>query len=236
MKILAHSLFIPTEQSMDLLKLPQSLKRHAPRIWKIAYAAALNAIAQSPTKPESIICGTALGALDETVQFIEKVYHTNMGSPRQFIASVHNSMAGFLALEFGITGSNITVCESNNSLASALVTAQVIPESTVLIIIVDENIPILEKIFESCQNYHPILEIPHEGALALIIDISDQGSPQISATAAVPELNSNVQQEQFIAPAIQLASLLESHSTGTIHAYSTTTRCSSTVTVQYETI
>ena len=86
-------------------EVPASLKRRDPRIWQMAYVATHRAIESSPLKPRSIVVATALGALDETKNFLDGVFSDGLGSPRNFIASVHNSMAGKIAQEFKISRS-----------------------------------------------------------------------------------------------------------------------------------
>lgn len=234
MKLLSHSLFIPTEQSLAEINLPASLKRRAPRIWKIAYAAACRAIAESKTVPEAIIVGTALGALDETMSFIEKVHRTNMGSPRQFIASVHNSMGGILAIEFGITGTNLTLCESSNSTSAAIHAAKFIPESTILVVIVDENLQILDQIYDSCPNRELFTQGEKEGALALILNKAEIDGTQITSTAPHPVESSTITAGTFFSPAVELSKLLTSRKSGTIESFSPTSQCSSTIMVTNE--
>ncbi len=233
MKIESYSLYLPSESDMKELTLPASLKRRAPRIWKLAYAAVQEVMEKSGVTPEAIVCGTALGALDETISFIKKVNTSNMGSPRQFIASVHNSMAGVMAKEFTITGSNMTLCESHNSLASAISTAKYLPEQKVFILIVDEQLPFLDEIYEQCENSESFTGAVQEGSLALIIDKESDEFPQISATAPTPSAEVK-QRGSLFSPAIELNELLNSKKSGKIETYSSTSHCGSSVSVLYE--
>lgn len=233
MKIDSCSLYLPSESDMKELVLPASLKRRAPRIWKLAYAAVSAVMEKSDITPEAIVCGTALGALDETISFIKKVHTANMGSPRQFIASVHNSMAGVIAKEFSVTGSNMTVCDGHNSLASAISTAGYLPEQKILILIVDEQLPLLDEIYEQCENSERFTGAVQEGALALILDKTSREFPQISATALVPS-KEKAGKSSLFAPALELHELLREKQSGRIESFSPTSRCSSSVTVQYE--
>lgn len=233
MKIENYSLYLPSESNMKELTLPASLKRRAPRIWKLAYAAVQEVMERSDITPEAIVCGTALGALDETISFIKKVNTSNMGSPRQFIASVHNSMAGVMAKEFNITGSNMTLCEGHNSLASALSTAKYLPEQKILILIVDEQLPFLDEIYEQCENSESFTGTVQEGSLALIVDKGSDGFPQISATAPKPA-DESASKGSLFSPAIELNELLNSKKTGIIESYSITSGCASSLSVQYE--
>ncbi len=154
--------------------IPASMKRRDPRIWHVAYSAAHKVINETGIKPVSIIAGTALGALDETKNFLDTVFDTGFGNPRHFIASVHNSMAGKIALEFQIKGPNLTVCDGQNSLASAIASLDTLEMSDfpVLVLLIDEHIPLLDVLhphFSSlCKDY---LEKDWvDGAFAMILN------------------------------------------------------------------
>jgi hypothetical protein len=140
----------------------------------MAYSAAHKVITETGITPNSIIAATALGALDETKNFLDTVYDTGFGNPRHFIASVHNSMAGKIALEFQIKGSNITVCEGQNSLASSLVMLEALNESDfpAIVILIDEHIELLDRLqpnFSSlCKDF--LKPDWKDGAFALIVD------------------------------------------------------------------
>ncbi len=233
MHVKEHSLFIPSDESIKSLQLPTSLKRRAPRIWKIAYGAVSSVIESSGITPEAVICGTALGALDETMKFINKIHSSNMGSPRQFIASVHNSMAGIIAMEFNINGSNMTLCDSHNSLASSLSAAMLLPEQVILVLIIDESIPFLDEVYDHCPNREAFTGAAQEGALALILDKSSSAVPQVKATAPKPVPMENFT-GSFISPALELEELLNENRGGTIRSYSPTSGCASVTTLSYE--
>lgn len=154
--------------------IPASMKRRDPRIWHVAYSAAHRVINETGIKPVSIIAGTALGALDETKNFLDTVFDTGFGNPRHFIASVHNSMAGKIALEFQIKGPNLTVCDGQNSLASAIASLDTLNVSDfpALVLLIDEHIPLLDTLrqqFSSlCKDYLEKDWI--DGAFAMILD------------------------------------------------------------------
>ena len=126
MPILAAACVEPDADPSWSASLPAAIKRRDPRIWQMAYAAAHRVVSNGTAVPASIVCATALGALDETRNYLDGVFKDGFGSPRHFIASVHNSMAGKLALEFKIAGPNLTVCEGQNSFASALAAASLL--------------------------------------------------------------------------------------------------------------
>lgn len=138
----------PAKQTNWAEAVPPAMKRRDARLWQMAYAAAKKVIDASGVMPQSIIVGTALGALEETRQFLDGVYTDGLGSPRNFIASVHNSMAGKLALEFKISGPNLTVTDSHNSFASAIITADLLADACfpVLLCVADERIALLDEL------------------------------------------------------------------------------------------
>jgi hypothetical protein len=134
-------------------------KRRSPRIWRMASVAAQRTLAASVVVPRSLVAATALGALDETRAFLDRLYSEGLGSPRNFIASVHNSMAGKLAQELTIRGPNLTICDGQNSFAAALVAADLLSDDDlpVLVIAVDENVELLSRLVpnfsEECRAF-----------------------------------------------------------------------------------
>ena len=177
--ITAHNAVLPGGNDEWKASVPAKMKRRDARIWQLAYAAAAPILNEAEHPPRSVIVGTALGALEETRQFLEGVFTDGLGSPRNFISSVHNSIAGKLALEFGIRGPNLTICDSHNSLASSIVTADLLTDRDfpVLLCIVDERIPLLDELYPHfSRRCRPYLNPDwNEAAVAFIIDRS--GSP-----------------------------------------------------------
>jgi hypothetical protein len=168
------------------------MKRRDARIWQMAYSAAKRVIDRNPAEPpRSIIVGTSLGALEETRQFLDGVYTDGLGSPRNFIASVHNSMAGKLALEFKITGPNLTICDSHNSFASAIIAADLLSDADfpVLLCITDERIALLDEIHSHlsrrCLPY--LSDRWEEGAAAFMLSaVPAPGDAAIRAFGPIP--------------------------------------------------
>ncbi len=175
------------------------MRARAPRIWCMAYAAVKKVLTNCDTPPKSIVTATALGALDETKNYLDGVFKDGFGSPRNFIASVHNSMAGKLALDFKIKGPNLTVCDGQNSFASACVTASLLTarDYPVLIVAVDERIALLDtiapSISDACRKYYnPAWE---EAAVAFLCNSSSkEQKPSIQATG--PTLINTLSPEQ----------------------------------------
>ncbi|MBD3393334.1 MAG: hypothetical protein GF418_14495 [Chitinivibrionales bacterium] len=194
--ILSHGSVVPERETGWKDSLPASLKRRDPRIWQLAYVASKRALDSAGKASKSIVCGTALGALDETRGYLDGVFKDGFGSPRHFIASVHNSMAGKLALEFKIDGPNLTVCEGQNTLASSIVTASLLSpeECPVLVVIVDENIALMQQVLpylsNDCRAY--LAEGWDEAAVALVLDApAPRKEPCIAAVGPSAAGNGN---------------------------------------------
>lgn len=212
-------------------ELPKSLKRRVPKIWQMSYIATKRAIALAPSLSiDAVVSGTALGAIKETVTFTEKLNSTGFGAPKQFIASVHNSMAGVLAKEFNITGPNLTFCDSHNSASSAIYSASILDEDTVLVILVDEYITILSEIFKSCDNSNSFLNGTKEGAVALILSKRLLSELTIEATAPKPSHIKPSDSTLFKLPSDLFSAITQKRNT-TLSAYSPTAKASSTITV-----
>jgi hypothetical protein len=171
-------------------ELSAAQKRRDPRIWQMAQVAASRLLKSTEERPRSIISATTLGALDETRQFLEKVFTTGFGSPRNFIASVHNSMAGKLALELKVAGPNLTFCDGPNSLASALVAASLLSAECFpcLVMAIDEKIELLRRLIPhlsgECRLF---LNDPwEEAAVAILItDAVRDARPRVRALGPV---------------------------------------------------
>lgn len=147
-------------------------KRRSPRIWRMASVAAQRVLDANGASPRSLIVATALGALDETREFLARVYTEGLGSPRNFIASVHNSMGGKLAQQFGIDGPNLTICDGQCSMASAIASADLLNDEDfpVLLIAVDESVQMLEELlpYFPPQCRHFLQPGWKDGAVALL--------------------------------------------------------------------
>ena len=128
-------------------ELPASLARRVPVVFQAAFLAAKSAI-KNQEKPAAIICISALGCLNETISFIDKLEETSFGSPKDFVFSVHNSLGGMLAKEFEIRGANITLCSTD--IEKAIEIAKILDEKTILIIEFDDGNEFAKQVFEKC--------------------------------------------------------------------------------------
>ncbi|HUI92299.1 MAG TPA: beta-ketoacyl synthase chain length factor [Chitinivibrionales bacterium] len=165
---------VPADDKTWQAEIPAHLKRRDPRIWHMAYVAVARLLKEAPERPRSMAVGTALGALDETKSFLDGIFKDGFGSPKNFIASVHNSMAGKLALEFKIDGPNLTLCDGQNSFASALASCVLFPSSAFpcLVVAVDESIPLVNelapRLSPACAAH--LKDGGREAAIALLLD------------------------------------------------------------------
>jgi hypothetical protein len=173
LSILYASAVLPTQEATWTNEVPATLKRRDPRIWQMAYVASLRAMTHCTIKPNSIVVATALGALDETKNFLDGVFTDGLGSPRNFIASVHNSIAGKLAQEFKVAGPNLTLCDGHNSLASAIGACSLLKDADfpALVVAVDENIELLNRLIPhlSPECKQALGNNRQEGAVAFIL-------------------------------------------------------------------
>lgn len=168
------SAVVPANDGTWQAEIPAHLKRRDPRIWHMAYVAVARLLKDAPEPPRSMAVGTALGALDETKNFLDGIFKDGFGSPKNFIASVHNSMAGKLALEFKIDGPNLTLCDGQNSFASAVASCAMFPSSAFpcLVVAVDESVPLVNELVvrlsPACAAY--LADSTQEAAIALLLD------------------------------------------------------------------
>ena len=196
--ICAFGAAIPPVDAQWQAAIPAHLKRRSPRIWLMAYVAAARLFATTGEKPRSLITGTALGALDETRNFLDGIFKDGFGSPTSFIASVHNSMAGKLALDFAIDGPNLTMCDGQNSLASAIASAALFSADAFpcLVVAVDESIPLFRDLVPhlspDCRK--GLAAASEEGALAMLLSKSTvSGAPTVRAVMPSPVGDQNPQ-------------------------------------------
>lgn len=239
-------------------EVPKRMRMRESRIWCMAHAAIKLLLSDTDLQPRSIIVATALGALEDTREFLDGLFADGFGSPRNFIASVHNSMAGKLALDFNIKGPNLTVCDGQNSFASALVSASLLlpSEFPVIILGIDEKIQLLDRIAphitESCREY---LNVEwEEAAIGFLLDNSaDRGMPTICSVSPRPDNDDSPEDsfkelaksfennpalmplsetsDSFIKPAIIAHELLSQSKTGNhvIGSYSPTSRATAAI-------
>ena len=108
-------------------------------------------------------------------------------------------MAGKIAIDYKIDGPNLTVCDGQNSFASAIQTATLLNQSDnpILLVIVDEKIELLNNIIPSlsdkCKKY--LNTEWEEAAVAFLLDTSSE-SEKPFITADGPQLVLNQKPEE----------------------------------------
>ena len=204
-KIINSSIVRPQQEPDWEKDIPKMVRARTPRIWRMVHVAADRLLKDVDVKPKSLIAATALGALDETINYLEGVFKDGFGSPRSFIASVHNSMAGKIAIDYKIEGPNLTVCDGQNSFASAVQTASLLNENDnpILLVIVDEKIELLNNIIPSlsdnCKKY---LDTEWEEAAVAFLLSTSSGSEKPYITADGPQPVRNKKPEEKCAEMI----------------------------------
>lgn len=95
------------------------------RLMLVAAHRALTAAGLGPGPDRGVVCGTGLGSLEETVEFLEQVAREGSlgASPSLFPGSVMSAAAGQLSMHLGLAGFNATICQGDVSGELALIAA-----------------------------------------------------------------------------------------------------------------
>ncbi|PID73815.1 MAG: 3-oxoacyl-ACP synthase [Desulfobacterales bacterium] len=124
--------------------------RRAKRLTRMALGLAAAAVGTAE-KPSAVFWGTGWGSLSETHDFLARLEESGnrFSSPSDFIGSVHNAPASALALEYGITGPNLTVTGGDASFEQALLSAALLgPDAPFLTLAADEAHPVFTPLFD----------------------------------------------------------------------------------------
>jgi len=166
MKLSSKSRVNLSEIANHKSELPASLARRVPVVYQAAFLAAKEILDKNPIKPEAIICVSALGCLNETISFVDKLDETGFGSPKDFVFSVHNSLGGMLAKEFGITGANITLTDTN--VEKAIEIAKILDENEILIVEFDDKNDFAKQVLQKCEMRNVKCEMNEPFAMAFL--------------------------------------------------------------------
>ena len=135
--------------------LPPKTVRRMKRLSRMVLSLGIEARENSglKEKPGSLFFGTGWGSLTETFNFTRQLIDSKdkFASPTDFIGSVHNASAGQAAIQFQVTGPNITTTGGNYSFEQALFTAGLLSRNTdepVLVIGADESHETLSPLFD----------------------------------------------------------------------------------------
>ncbi len=143
----------------DLAKISETLSKRAVRRLKrlprlaLSLAVAAQADAGLSETPSAVFCGTGLGPLSETYNFLTKLYASGerFTSPTDFIGAVHNAPAGQIAMYLNAKGPNVTATGGDYSFEQALMTANLMADEcdgSFLLVGADENHPELSPLFD----------------------------------------------------------------------------------------
>lgn len=134
--------------------LPPRALRRMKRLPRITLALA-DAVVKKGNRPvDGVYLGTGWGPLSETWDFLEKLFGSNLefSSPTDFVGSVHNAVAGQVAIWHKATGPNITTTCGDVSFEQALLAAQLTMSaggSASCLIGADEDHSKLSPLFDS---------------------------------------------------------------------------------------
>ncbi|MBM4355221.1 MAG: 3-oxoacyl-ACP synthase [Deltaproteobacteria bacterium] len=107
-------------------ELPARSLRRMKRLPRLTLALADAAIKAGGRPVSGVYLGTGWGPLSETWEFLDKLFGSNLefSSPTDFVGSVHNAVAGQVAIWHKATGPNITATSGDVSFEQALLAAQ----------------------------------------------------------------------------------------------------------------
>lgn len=139
--------------------LPASAKSRLRRVKRLtrlamALAAQLGEGGAPPPGIDAVVLGTCWGTLSETHDFLARLFESGerFSSPTDFVGTVHNSVAGHLAMWLGARGANVTVTTGASSFEDALGLAALLApragEVARLVVGVDEAHPVLTPRFD----------------------------------------------------------------------------------------
>jgi len=183
--------------------LPPRALRRMQRMPRITLALASAAVAQGGEDAQlrSVFLGTGWGCLSETHRFLDKLFKTEekFASPTDFVGSVHNAVAGQVAIRFGATGANVTTTGGDFSFEHALFMAGLLsaPGELALVLGADEAHPELTAVFDTSAALAGSLS---DGGGALLLRASQQPS---SASLAVPYMERFSDPEQAVGPLLE---------------------------------
>ena len=128
--------------------------RRMSRIIKMGVTSSLLSLAEAKLeKPDAIIVGTALGCLEDTVSFLNKLVlnKEELLNPTAFIHSTHNTISSQIALSLKCMAYNSTYVHRNISFESALIDAMLLFEESAI------NTALVGGIDELTDTSHQIL-------------------------------------------------------------------------------
>jgi 3-oxoacyl-(acyl-carrier-protein) synthase len=148
-----------TRELRELVPAPE-MRRRMGRLLRMAVATGMEALAALPegTEVDAIITATRLGCLADSERFLRGVTEGGLLNPTPFILSTFNTVGAQIALLTGNHGYNTTYVHGEESLAAALVDAQIRIDQAgarhVLVGLFDEATPTLERVKGRMRGVH----------------------------------------------------------------------------------
>jgi 3-oxoacyl-(acyl-carrier-protein) synthase len=137
---------------------PRSLRR-LKRLSKIGLALGCQVVKEGQDPPRSVFMGTGYGCLTETHGFLDELRdsHYEYASPTLFVSSVHNAIAGLLAIQYKAQGANVTTTSEDNAFEQALYLAclQAKDKERLLLLGADEMHPVLSPLVDPNATSDP---------------------------------------------------------------------------------
>jgi 3-oxoacyl-(acyl-carrier-protein) synthase len=129
-------------------------------------------------KPGGVFLGTGWGPMTETLGFLFRLYRTGeeTSSPRDFVASVHNAMAGHTAIRHKSTGTNVTTTGGDTSFEQAVFLAGLLARqehAPFLLMGVDEAHPEMTPLLDPNAAAEEVLS---DGGGALLVAPAGDGA------------------------------------------------------------
>jgi len=162
---------LPAEEATK--DLPPRLLRRMKRLPRLSLALVESLLADSAREepPAGVFLGTGWGPLSETHGFITRLFATGeeRSSPTDFVGSVHNAVAGQVAIRHKITGPNVTATGGDTSFEQALYVAGLVgpAQGGLLVIGADEAHPeLIPLLDESAALVEPL----SDGGGALLLE------------------------------------------------------------------
>lgn len=140
---------------------PRAMRRMS-RIMKMGLTTALTCLNKTNTgNPDAIITATALGCLEDTAAFLNKLSHKDgqLLNPTPFIQSTHNTVGGAIALQLKCNSYNNTFSHQGFSFESAITDAQLLlrenQAGNILLGALDELIEPVSTILNQLRELKP---------------------------------------------------------------------------------
>lgn len=174
---------------------PRSLRR-LKRLQRLTLALGFAAGGQAgeAVQPFGVYLGTAWGPLSETNDFLQRLFRSSdeFSSPTDFVGSVHNAVAGQLAIRCGAEGPNVTATAGDVSFEQAVLCATLLADHRPFILGgVDEAHSTLSTLFDPSVAAADVLA---DGGAAFLSRRAVHGEPGPFISLlhlARPESNAN---------------------------------------------